>query len=138
LPSVTTLPDTPCVAGSEAAAGVGPSLKVMTWPSTFRVEPDEMNDDSVAALVVRVAETVTLPAPLEVVSLSALRMSALPVTLRSEPVVLFSTSAPLPLTEEAVWPALRVRVPATLLCTPLARSTAVSTSPTEALVVEPR
>ncbi len=67
-----------------------------------------------------------------------MRVSALPLKLRSAPVELLRSRAPLPLTVEAVWPAFSVKVPATLLCTPLAISIAVSTSPTEAFVVDPR
>jgi hypothetical protein len=64
-------------------------------------------------------------------------VSALPLKLRPAPVELLRTKAP-PLTVEAAWPAFSVKVPATLLCTPLAMSIAVNTSPTEAFVTDPR
>ena len=38
---------------------------------------------------------------------------------------------------EAVWPAFKVKAPATLLCAPLAISIAAITSPTDAIVGVP-
>ena len=72
--------------GTCAGAGTCALVKVMVWPSTFRVEPSWIRLAVVVAAVVRAAPTVTLPEPTDVVRPSALRKSALPVTLRSAPV----------------------------------------------------
>ena len=62
--------------------------------STFSVEPSVTVAPSAAALVVRLAVTVALPAPVDVVRASAFSRSALPVTLRSAPVELLSVTSP--------------------------------------------
>ena len=66
-----------------AVAGFTASAKVMTWPSTFRVEPVWISEPRVPVPVVRNACTVALPEPVAVVSPSAARSSALPVIVRS-------------------------------------------------------
>ncbi|MET3361639.1 hypothetical protein ABIF60_003034 [Bradyrhizobium japonicum] len=85
--------------------------------------------------MVRLTLTVALPPPTDVVRPRDLSRSALPVTLRSAPVELFSVTAPAP-TLEAVWLKLvaSVAAPAVMdaVLTPLARSTAVNRSLTVA------
>ncbi len=66
----------------------------MVLPSTLSVEPSVISVPRLALLVVRGAVTVALPGPVAVVSPSALRASALPVTERSAPVELRSVTAP--------------------------------------------
>jgi len=63
LPSVTTLPLTPDPVGTFAAAGVPAFLKVIVLPLTVSVEPSWIREPRLAELVVRVAVTVALPAP---------------------------------------------------------------------------
>ena len=121
------------------AVGVAAFLKLMILPFTFRVEPSWIRAPTVVALVVRWATTVVLPPPVAVVRPIDLRKSAAPVTLRSAPVELLRVTAPPPETDDAVWPALvaNAATPAVTVFffTPLARSIAVSTSPSVAVVV---
>ncbi len=131
------------IAGALDEPGTGAFLKVMTWPSTFSVEPSEIREPSEDALVVRVALTVTLPPPVALVRPSSFRKSALPVTDRSAPVELFSVTTPAA-ADDAVAAEAAPIVAAPLLIvevfTPLARSIAVRTSPTVAagVVLVPR
>src|SRR4051794_22429493 len=119
------------------AVGVAAFLKVMVWPFTFRVEPSEIKEPTLLELVVRAAVTVVFPEPVAVVRPSDFRRSAGPWTLRSAPVELRRLIWP-PLIDEAVWLVLAANAatPAVMvaLFTPLARSTALSTSATVAEV----
>src|SRR5215470_1208383 len=136
LPSLTTLPETPEPAGTLAADGVPAFLNLIVLPSTLSIEPSVISVPKLAPLVVRLALTVALPEPVAVVSPSALRASALPVTERSPPVELRSVIAP-PVMLEGVWLVLVVIVAApalmTAFFTPLARSMALRRSPTVAV-----
>ncbi|MGY4503463.1 hypothetical protein ACVWYH_007420 [Bradyrhizobium sp. GM24.11] len=144
MPSVTTLPLTPPDVTLAADCGVCAFLKVMVWPSMFSVEPSWTRLPSEPAVVCRLALTLALPAPVARVRPSAFRKSALPVTLRSAPVELFSVTTPLAAMDDAVWAVPTggvplvplteiVAAPALIaaLLTPLARSIAVRTSLTE-------
>jgi hypothetical protein len=115
--------------GTCAAAGTCALEKVMVWPFTFRVDPSRIRLAVVAALVVRALPTVTLPEPLDVVRPSSFSRSALPMTLRSAPVDELSVRTPVPALMALVEPVITA-APAviTVLATPLARSTALSTS----------
>ena len=131
------MPLTPEPAATFAAAGASAFLKVTVLPLMFSVEPSAIRLPTVRELVVRWAVTVVIPEPSEAVRPSALRKSALPLTLRSPPVEVWSVTLPAPVTEEAVWLAsvASVATPEAIVavCTPLARSTAFRTSPTVAV-----
>ena len=77
------MPLTPEPEATLAAAGTVASAKVMTWPSTFSVEPAWISEPRLPEAVARNACTVALPEPVAVVRPSAFRSSALPVTVRS-------------------------------------------------------
>src|SRR6266481_6155536 len=80
--------------GTCAAAGTCALEKVMVWPSRFRVEPSWIRLDVVVAEVVRAAPTVTLQQPTDVGSVRPFNAPALPVMLRSAPVVVARVSTP--------------------------------------------
>ncbi|MGY3034842.1 hypothetical protein ACVIIV_004012 [Bradyrhizobium sp. USDA 4354] len=107
----------------------------MTLPLTFSVEPSVIRAPSEAELVVRVAVAVALPPPVAVVRPSDLSRSALPVTDTSAPAELFSVTMPAVIDDGvAAEAAPMVAAPLVIVevCTPLARSIAVSTSLTVA------
>src|SRR5258708_5551434 len=76
-----------------AAGGAG-FVNVRALRVTLSVEPLVISALRLPLLVVRKAATVALPEPVAVVRPSALRASALPVTLRSWPVEVLSVIAP--------------------------------------------
>ena len=125
-------------AGRDVAqpAGAGAFLKVMVLPLTFSVEPSWISLPSEARWWCGAAVTVVLPAPSAVVRPSALRKSALPVTLRSAPVELCRVTLPAADRRRSGadgWRSSPAPAADRRLLTPLARSIAVTDRSTVAV-----